>query len=76
MDQHKILSLIRERFSEATISFIEDDCNSVLEIVSSDFEHLSLLERHRIVMGLLSDYFKSGELHSLSLKVSTPQENQ
>ena len=24
----------------------------------------------------VSDYFKSGELHSLSLKVSTPQENQ
>jgi len=42
-------------------------------VVSSEFEGLSLIDRHRKVMDVLKDYFKTA-LHALSLKTLTPTE--
>ena len=42
-------------------------------IVSDDFEDKSLIERHKIVYGLLGDLLKH-EIHALSMKTLTPTE--
>lgn len=41
--------------------------------VSSRFDGLSLIKRHRLVNGMLSDEFSTG-LHALSLHLKTPTE--
>ena len=51
-----------------------DGCNCSAVIVSSAFDGLSLLQRQRLVLGLVKDEIKSGELHDLSVKTFTPEE--
>ena len=51
-----------------------DGCNCSAVIVSPIFEGLSLLQRQRLVLGLVKDEIKSGELHALSVKTFTPAE--
>ncbi|MEO1945791.1 MAG: BolA family protein [Candidatus Thioglobus sp.] len=52
-----------------------DGCNCSTLVVSPVFEGMSLLSRQRAVMSLVSDDIKSGELHALSVKTRTPEEN-
>ena len=51
-----------------------DGCNCSAVVVSPTFEGLSLLQRQRIVLAVLSEEIKSGELHALSVKTYTPEE--
>ena len=51
-----------------------DGCNCSAVIVSPIFEGLSLLQRQRLVLGLVKEEIKSGELHALSVKTFTPAE--
>jgi acid stress-induced BolA-like protein IbaG/YrbA len=51
-----------------------DGCNCSAVIVSSAFDGLSLLQRQRLVLGLVKEEIKSGELHALSVKTFTPEE--
>ena len=43
-------------------------------IVSSQFEGMGLLARHRLINDGLKSYIDSGELHALSMKTLTPEE--
>tara|TARA_B100000214_G_C23698246_1_gene504061 strand:+ start:256 stop:477 length:222 start_codon:yes stop_codon:yes gene_type:complete len=70
-----IKSFLQLKFPEAEISFIGEDCNSKLLIVSNEFEGINTLDRHKLVLGLLKEHFKTGELHALSLKTKTPSED-
>ncbi|MBD63424.1 MAG: BolA family transcriptional regulator [Gammaproteobacteria bacterium] len=69
-----IKSFLQSKFPEAEISLIGEECESKLLIVSNEFEALSTLERHKLVLGLLKEHFQTGELHALSLKTKTPSE--
>jgi acid stress-induced BolA-like protein IbaG/YrbA len=71
MDITKFLQL---RFPEAEISFDGEDCNSKVLIVSKQFEGLTTLKRHRLVLDVLKEHFKTGELHALSLNTKSPSE--
>ena len=51
-----------------------DGCNCSAVIVSSEFDGLSLLQRQRLVLGLVKEEIRSGELHALSVKTFTPDE--
>ena len=51
-----------------------DGCNCSAVVVSPTFEGLSLLQRQRIVLAVVSEEIKSGELHALSVKTFTPEE--
>ena len=51
-----------------------DGCNCSTVVVSPIFEGLSLLQRQRIVLAVVSEEIKSGELHALSVKTYTPEE--
>ena len=51
-----------------------DGCNCSAVIVSSAFDGLSLLQRQRLVLSVVKEERKSGELHALSVKTFTPDE--
>ena len=69
-----ITHFLKLQFPEAEISFDGGDCNSKVLIVSEQFEGLSSLQRHKLVLSVLKEYFKSGELHALSLNTKSPSE--
>jgi acid stress-induced BolA-like protein IbaG/YrbA len=51
-----------------------DGCNCSAVVISPIFEGLSLLQRQRAVLTVVSEEIKSGELHALSVKTYTPNE--
>ncbi|MCS5591281.1 MAG: BolA/IbaG family iron-sulfur metabolism protein [Gammaproteobacteria bacterium] len=51
-----------------------DGCNCSTIVVSPIFEGMSLLQRQRTVLAVVSEEIKSGELHALSVKTYTPNE--
>ena len=69
-----IAQFLKSKFPEAEISFDGKDCDSKVLIVSKKFEGLNSIQRHKLVLGALKDYFKSGELHALSLSTKSPSE--
>ncbi|MFL2723299.1 MAG: BolA/IbaG family iron-sulfur metabolism protein [Gammaproteobacteria bacterium] len=69
-----ITELLKSQFPEADISFDGEDCNSKVLIVSAQFEGLTSLQRHKLVLGALKDHFQSGQLHALSLSTKSPSE--
>ena len=76
MENSKIEEVIKNNLTEAEVFFThEEGCNLSLTIISSDFEGLSLVNRHKLVLGLFSDSFASGALHAMSLSLITPLEN-
>ena len=56
------------------VSMEGDGCNCSAVIVSPIFEGMSLLQRQRLVLGLVKEEIKSGELHALTVKIFTPAE--
>jgi acid stress-induced BolA-like protein IbaG/YrbA len=69
-----ITEFLKSQFPEADISFDGEDCNSKVLIVSEQFEGLTSLQRHKLVLGALRDHFQSGQLHALSLSTKSPSE--
>ena len=69
-----IIRFLKSQFPEADISFDGEDCNSKVLIISKEFEGLTTLKRHKLVLGALKDHFKTGELHALSLITKAPSE--
>ena len=69
-----ITQFLKSQFPEADISYDGEDCDSKVLIVSEKFEGLNSLQRHKLVLSTLKDYFKSGELHALSLRTKSPSE--
>jgi len=68
--QKKLESSIEH--SQVTIEGDGCDCSAV--VVSTIFKGLSLLERQRMVLAVMSEEIKTGELHALSVKTYTPEE--
>ncbi|MDC0484871.1 BolA/IbaG family iron-sulfur metabolism protein [Gammaproteobacteria bacterium] len=69
-----IMQLLKSQFPDAEITFDGEDCNSKVLIVSKQFEGLSTLNRHKLIMSSLKEHFQSGELHALSLVTKSPEE--
>ena len=69
-----IKEFLQNKFPDGDISSDGVDCPSRLVIVSNTFEGLSILNRHKLVMGTLKEHFQSGEVHALSLTTKTPSE--
>ena len=69
-----ITNFLKSKFPEAEISFDGDGCTSKVLIVSKQFEGLTSLQRHKLVLGVLREQFQTGELHALSLNTKSPSE--
>ena len=69
-----ITEFLQDKFPDADFSSDGEDCSSRVVIVSNTLEGLSILNRHKLVMGTLKEHFQSGEVHALSLTTKTPSE--
>ena len=50
-----IKTFLQSKFPDAEISFVGEDCNSKLQIISKQFEKLTTLQRHQLVLNMLKD---------------------
>lgn len=74
--QDLIAQKIKEVIKDAQVTVLDpnnDGRHFVAEVISSEFEGKTLLERHRMVMDPLKEMLKE-MLHALSLRTYTPQE--
>ena len=75
MNEEKIRSNILNVLPEAFISFHEKDCNFKIKIISKQFTGLNVIQRHKLILGALEKFIKSGELHAVSLETLLPEED-
>lgn len=76
MTLDQIKSRITQAYPDATV-MVEDltgthDHIQVL-VETTKFKGVSLLERHRMVMGLFDSELKSGEIHALTIKAKVKE---
>ena len=74
MQIEDIERLIREGLPDATVQVDGDGRHFQALIVSPAFEAKSLLQRQRLVNGILQEHFHSDALHALSMRTLTPEE--
>lgn len=71
----KAEQLVQEALPDAQVEFIDfknDGRHFLLNVTSSAFKGLPLVEQHRLVMKPLKGMIDSGELHALKIKTITP----
>lgn len=59
----------------STVTMDGDGCNCSTLVVSPIFEGMPLLARQKMVLAAVRENIDSGELHALSIKARTPEEN-
>jgi len=74
MTLEKIQKKLESNIKQSQVTMEGDGCDCSAVVVSPTFEGLSLLQRQRIVLAVVSEEIKSGELHALSVKTYTPEE--
>ena len=74
MTLEEVQKKIELGIEQSQVTMEGDDCNCSAVVISPIFEGLSLLQRQRAVLSVVSEEIKSGELHALSVKTYTPNE--
>ena len=74
MTLEEIKSKLETGIESSEVTMEGDGCNCSAIVVSPIFEGMSLLQRQRTVLGVVSEEIISGELHALSVKSYTPDE--
>jgi acid stress-induced BolA-like protein IbaG/YrbA len=74
MTLEEVQKKIELGIDQSQVTMEGDGCNCSAVVVSPFFEGLSLLQRQRAVLALVSEEIRSGELHALSVKTFTPDE--
>jgi acid stress-induced BolA-like protein IbaG/YrbA len=73
MDSNEIKTMIENGMSNSVVNVDGDGTHFEALIVSTEFEGKSLIERHKLVYGVLGDAMKE-RIHALSLKTYTPEQ--
>ena len=74
MTLEEVQKKIELGIGQSQVTMEGDGCNCSAVVISPVFEGLSLLQRQRAVLSVVSEEIKSGELHALSVKTYTPNE--
>ena len=73
MEPKEIKTMIENGMSNLVVNVDGDGTHFEALIVSTEFEGKSLIERHKVVYGVLGDAMKE-RIHALSLKTFTPEQ--
>ena len=73
MDPKEVKTMIENGMSNLVVNVDGDGTHFEALIVSTEFEGKSLIERHKVVYGVLGDAMKE-RIHALSLKTFTPEQ--
>lgn len=74
MTLEEIKIKLESGIENAKITLEGDGCSCSATIISPVFKDMSLIQRQRKVLSIVSNEIKSGELHALSIKAYTPDE--
>jgi acid stress-induced BolA-like protein IbaG/YrbA len=74
MTLEEIKEKLEAGIENSEVTMEGDGCSCTAVVVSPIFEGMSLLQRQRSVLAVVSEEIKSGELHALSVKTYTPNE--
>ncbi|HIF88564.1 MAG TPA: BolA/IbaG family iron-sulfur metabolism protein [Candidatus Thioglobus sp.] len=74
MTIEEIQQKLEAGIEDSQVTMEGDGCNCSTIVVSPIFEGMSLLQRQRAVLAVVSEEIKSGELHALTVKTYTPNE--
>ena len=73
MNPEQITKLIQSAIPDADVSVTSDDnVHFNAPIISSSFENLSLIDRHKMIYESLGDNMRQ-EIHALSIDARTPK---
>tara|TARA_B100000949_G_C14215491_1_gene422142 strand:- start:857 stop:1090 length:234 start_codon:yes stop_codon:yes gene_type:complete len=71
-----IKNILSTSFNDAQIEVSGSDSKYDVKIISDDFQGKNTIDRHKIIYALLNQYIASGEIHALSIKSLTKNENE
>jgi len=74
MNPEKIQQLIQQGMPSANVDVSGSEGKFVAQVVSDDFNQLSLIKRHKLVYACVHDEIASGELHALTIIAKTSAE--
>ena len=75
MTLEEIQTKLEAGVENSTVIMEGDGCNCSTLVVSPVFEGMPLLARQKMVLAAVRSDIDSGELHALSIKARTPEEN-
>ena len=74
MNPEKIQQLIQQGMPSASVDVSGGEGKFIAQVVSDDFNQLSLIKRHKLVYACVHDEIASGELHALTIIAKTSTE--
>jgi acid stress-induced BolA-like protein IbaG/YrbA len=74
MNPEKIQQLIQQGMPSANVDVSGGEGKFIAQVVSDDFNQLSLIKRHKLVYACVHDEIASGELHALTIIAKTSAE--
>jgi len=74
MNPEKIQQLIQQGMPSASVDVSGGEGKFIAQVVSDDFNQLSLIKRHKLVYACVHDEIVSGELHALTIIAKTSAE--
>jgi len=74
MNPEKIQQLIQQGMPSASVEVSGGEGKFIAQVVSDDFNQLSLIKRHKLVYACVHDEIASGELHALTIIAKTSAE--
>lgn len=74
MENETVEELICAGMPEAEVKVTGDGRHFEANVISTEFEGKSLIQRHRMVMDTVKQQIASDELHALSIKAFTPEQ--
>ena len=76
MDKDKIKEIIENTLKGSSAEVDGGEGKYTANIIYKGFEGLNTIKRHKLVYSSLNSYIKSGELHAISLKTFSSEEEK
>jgi len=74
MTEKEITRRIATLYPDAIMEVSGADCNFELYIISDEFNDMNTMQRQKPILSLFKNELATGELHALSIKAKTPDE--
>lgn len=75
MNEQELMSRIKELYPDAEITVAGENCSFEVNVTSPAFADMKSLQRQRSILTLFNQEIASGELHALTVRAKTPDEN-
>ena len=74
MESSQIAALLEAEFPDCTISVEGGDGKFMVSAVGNVFDGLNAVKRQQAVYKVLNEYIRSGAIHAVTMRLTTPTE--